>query len=77
MSIFSGLFIRRMLLAFDKLSFAQVTKLHNRYKAFYECWAESQPNNEEMNDSEIGDASLSVMEIMGTDRDDEQHKDSL
>lgn len=32
-----GLFIRRMVLAFDKLSFHQVTKLHRSFKDYYEA----------------------------------------
>ncbi|KAK3088849.1 hypothetical protein FSP39_024561 [Pinctada imbricata] len=31
-----GLFLRRMILAFDKLSFTQVTMLHSHYKLYYE-----------------------------------------
>lgn len=31
-----GLFLRRMLLAFDKLSFSQVTKLYRNYTTYYE-----------------------------------------
>lgn len=33
-----GLFLRRMIHAFDKLSFSQVTKLYTRYKDYYETY---------------------------------------
>jgi len=33
-----GLFVRRMILAFEKLSFSQVRNLHTRYRLYYECW---------------------------------------
>ena len=32
--------MRRMNLAFDKLSFCQVTKLYSRYAAYYQKWAD-------------------------------------
>ena len=31
-----------MVLSFEKLSFSQVTKLHQKYKAFYEVWSSKQ-----------------------------------
>ena len=33
---FIGLFLRRMIVAFEKLSFSQVTKLFTRYKDYYQ-----------------------------------------
>ena len=67
-----------MYLAFDKLSFAQVTKLHMRYKVFFEAWLSCQQENAEKFDmSEPGDASLSIIEIMGTSQGDTSKKDAL
>lgn len=33
---YAGLFLRRKILAFDRLSFSQVTKLYNYFKEYYE-----------------------------------------
>lgn len=41
-----GLFLRRMLLAFDKLSFSQVAKLYQNYKAYYEAASLGTKDNE-------------------------------
>ena len=32
-----GLFIRRMILAFEKLTFSQVTELHSKFQRYYEA----------------------------------------
>ena len=34
----TGLFLRRMNLLFDKLSFNQVTQLHAQYRKYYRAW---------------------------------------
>ena len=68
-----------MCLAFDKLSFAQVTKLHQRYSLFYDTWYSSvdQENADKGDMSELGDASLSIIEIMGNGGQAEQSKRDL
>lgn len=42
-----GIFLRRMILAFEKLSFSQVTKLYTRYKLYYEEYSVPQAEDSE------------------------------
>ena len=69
-SVFPGFFVRRILLAFDKLSFCQVTALHGRYKAFYSQGTGSQTDcagtdsREVLDISNISDSSISFMEMV-------------
>lgn len=63
----SGLFVRRMVLAFDKLAFSQVIKLHSKYKSFYDTWAQAQQKNNDdglYNTSDL-DIPLSLMDFAG------------
>ena len=41
-----GQYLRRIHLSYDKLTFSQVTKLHSRYKVFYDAWMNSSRDNE-------------------------------
>lgn len=70
-----------MVLSFEKLSFSQVTKLHQKYKVFYESWASKNPTSsaerqsavthmtDNMMDSLEGcgfnDTAMSMMEFTG------------
>lgn len=79
-----GLYIRRLHLVFDKLTFSQVTKLHHRYKLFYDSWNSSKQCDYGLygklgglatdlldNTDSNGDASLSII-MARDDKDDEQ-----
>lgn len=39
--ILSGLFIRRMVLSFNKLTFSQVSQLHKQYTRFHNHWVQA------------------------------------
>ena len=75
-SDFVGFFVRRILLAFDKLSFCQVTALHGRYKAFYSQSTGSQTDcagtdsHDILDSSNISDSSISFMELVSEDEHD-------
>jgi len=78
---FTGFFVRRILLAFDKLSFSQVAALHSRYKAFYTQWSGPQnddaptDNRDLLNCSNISESSISFME-MESDEEENTSKQS-
>ena len=70
------------MLSFEKLSFSQVTKLHQKYKVFYDAWASKQRPGSggpgglgggigDMMDSLEGcgfsDTAMSVMDFTGDD----------
>lgn len=62
----SGLFVRRMVLAFEQQSFSQVTRLHRLSQTFFKGWSpEDIGDGRWDDDSQIGDASLSIIDIMG------------
>ena len=71
--IFSGLFVRCMILAFEQLSFSQVCNLHQKYCSFYEAWEKARKHNigniAEADASQLGDASLSILDIMDEGQD--------
>ena len=66
------------MLSFDKLSFSQVARLQQKYKTYYQSWssqhqATSQGGTAwEMDNSNLGDASLSLMDIVGDDKQEFQ-----
>ena len=74
--MFVGFFVRRMQLAYSRLNFSQITKLHGRYRCFYEMYrpksqrGPSQPSDV-MDMSDLGDASLSIIEILGGNENEE------
>ncbi|KAL4219240.1 Anaphase-promoting complex subunit 5 [Mactra antiquata] len=59
-----GLFIRRMILAFEKLSFSQMTDLYTKFKHYYES-ANLQMNGYEESQDFGGSLTDSVMSLSG------------
>ena len=56
-----------MLLAYERLSFSRITKLHTSYRTFYEAY---RPSNSMGGSDPLDlsiDTSMSIMEIMGED----------
>ncbi|KAI0218824.1 Anaphase-promoting complex subunit 5 [Lamellibrachia satsuma] len=78
-----GFFVRRILLAFDKLSFSQVAALHNRYKAFYSQWGGSKndctrPDSQDvLNTSNMSESSISFMELASDDEENTSKQSAL
>ena len=75
--------MRRILLAFDKLSFSQVAALHNRYKAFYSQWGGSKndcarrDSQDVLNTSNMSESSISFMELASDDEENTSKQSAL
>ncbi|KAJ8300146.1 hypothetical protein KUTeg_021665 [Tegillarca granosa] len=55
-----GIFLRRMILAFEKLSFSQVTKLYTRYKLYFEEYSVPQAEDSEAFGGSLMDSVNSI-----------------
>ena len=68
----AGFFIRRMTLAFEKLSFSEVTSLYTKYKDYCKAWQREMGEEPSMTDM-----SMSIVEIMGGTDDKQPDKNKV
>ncbi|XP_064650104.1 anaphase-promoting complex subunit 5-like isoform X2 [Lineus longissimus] len=70
-----GLFIRRMVLSFETLSFSQVTKIYHQYRRYYEEWNKTCPPPDDA-DSTVEQDSI-VMDLTNELDDSDIQMDKL